>query len=162
MLRLIPIQILLFVCFAFSQGSGIVEKTDTIGPGIKTPAQIKDTVALILQTKDPEYSQAQLQEKLVGFKRMHSIGKNMLSVGIPTTLIGAGLYIGGLVTIMNNNNSSGGGILAILGCVGIGIGPELWVAGAVLNKIGKNKEAEYEQKLKLSLGINSIKLSLDF
>ena len=52
--------------------------------------------------------------------------------------------------------------MAILGVVGIGIGPELWVAGAVLNKIGKNKEAEYEQKLKLSLGINSIKLSLDF
>jgi membrane-bound ClpP family serine protease len=93
---------------------------------------------------------------------MHTIGKNMLSAGIPITLIGVGLYIGGIAAIINDKNSSGGGILAILGCVGIGIGPGLWVAGAVLNKIGKNKEAEYEQRLKLSLGINSIKLSLDF
>lgn len=87
---------------------------------------------------------------------MHRAGQTLLGVGIPLTGLGIVSYIGGLAAIVDGN--AGGAGFVMFGLVGIAFGPELIVAGAVLNGIGGKKQKEYEDRLNLKVGLNSIRL----
>jgi hypothetical protein len=103
---------------------------------------------------DPEYTTAQLQQKLAGYTRMHNTGKSLLGAGIASTSLGIVSLVGGLSMLVNNDPS--GLVLYYIGAIGVGFGPEMLIAGAVLNKIGSTKQREYEKRLHVQIGLNSI------
>jgi hypothetical protein len=61
-----------------------------------------------------------------------------------------------------SNGESAGVALYCIGAVGFAIGPEMLVAGAVLNKIGGNKQKEYKRRLHVNVGLNAISFTYLF
>jgi hypothetical protein len=140
-----------FAAFPQKDTTAIIEKSDG------APAEI---VVPSTNSRDPEYSTQELQTKLAGYTRMHEAGRSLLMAGIPLTCVGILGLVSGLAIVANNQPS--GIILVVIGEIGIGFGPELWVAGAVLNTIGGNKQKEYEKRLHVSVGINGISFTYLF
>jgi hypothetical protein len=108
-----------------------------------------------------EYSIQQLKDKLAGYTKMHKNGQMLMSIGIPLTALGLIGYISGIAALANHNEGTGATLL-LVGDIGIAIGPEMAVAGIVLNRIGGNKQKEYEKRLGINISLNSIELKYNF
>ncbi|HUI93222.1 MAG TPA: hypothetical protein VLX68_13325 [Chitinivibrionales bacterium] len=145
---------------AFPQQDTIMEKTDTTEAKVVVPGPAAPAVVTSNASRDQEYSREELQTKLAGYARMHNAGRALLGVGIPLTCAGIVGLAGGIAMLSNGQPSSVA--LLIVGEVGIGFGPEMLIAGAVLNNIGGKKQREYEQRLQVGLGINGISLTYLF
>jgi hypothetical protein len=144
--------LLLLPIVVFSQTESITEDIDS--------TLFVSTTNEISQYRDPEYSTEQLQKKLFGYTRMHKAGRTLLGTGILSTSLGLASTVAGISLLVNNEPA--GFIPYYIGAIGIAFGPEMIIAGAVLRKIGSKKQTEYENRLHVHIGINSIFLSYDF
>ena len=111
--------------------------------------------------KDPEYSTQKLQEKLTAYIKMEKTGKTLFSVGLPLTIAGFLSYVGSALTLADGNKAVGIP-LAVIAVAGIGFGPEMTVVGAVLKRVGRNKKKEYEDKISVKIGLNSVSMQYLF
>jgi hypothetical protein len=137
-----------------SLSAAVFSQQDTVAVIEKPDSATATLVVPGATSRDAEYTTQQLQTKLAGYTRMHNAGHTLLATGIPLTCMGVlGLFAG--FAILTNNEPSG--LVPIyIGELGIAFGPELLVAGAVLNTVGGNKQREYEGRLHVGVGINSI------
>jgi hypothetical protein len=140
-----------FAAFPQQDTNTIIEKSDRAPKEIVVPSD---------QPKDPEYTTEELKTKLAGYTRMHGAGHTLLAAGIPLTCVGILGLVGGIAILANNQPA--GAALAIIGEIGIGFGPEMWIAGAVLNSIGGPKQKEYERRLHVGVGLNGISFTYLF
>jgi hypothetical protein len=140
-----------FAAFSQQDTITIIEKSDSTAAKVVVPSA---------RSGDPEYSTEELKTKLAGYTRMHNAGHTLLAAGIPLTCVGILGLAGGIAMLANNQPA--GAALCIIGEIGIGFGPEMWIAGAVLNNIGGDKQKEYERRLHVGVGLNGISFTYLF
>jgi hypothetical protein len=117
---------------------------------------------------DEEYTIPELKDKLKSYTKLHNTGRGLLTSGVIVLSVGGVAFVSGLSLLINgaetydDSQVALGVVLYIGGYIGIYAGVPLTVTGAVLNGIGKKKAKEYDRRLKLSVGANSVSLQMEF
>ena len=157
------VQILLFL---FPIAIGAQSENGAAGNSTDLPAPLERPTATPVKEYrieievDEEYTPAELQHKLEGYTRMKNAGRSLLTAGAIVTPVGIISLITGIGLLVNEEPA--GAALYFIGGIGVSFGPPMLAAGGVLSKIGRKKQQEYERRLKLQVGCNSVQLHYCF
>jgi hypothetical protein len=102
------------------------------------------------------------------YQETYKKAKNKLVGGVILSLVGGGLFVGGVVTVLNKINTydsdesyNGVGIGMILfGCAGLGVGIPVAITGGVTRNKSKNAMLEIENQASLSFQVTNQGVSL--